>query len=128
MRLHPSVFALAALLGACASFGPPLPPAPTTAEIVQMAKEGLAPEAIIKRIEASRAVYPLPASELAKLREQGVPDQVIDYLQRTYIEAVRFGEYLRARDAYFLYGWPYYRGLGPYPYGWAYPYWGWPWP
>jgi hypothetical protein len=124
MRLQIPVFALAALLGACASFGPPLPPAPTTAEIVQMAKDGVAPEAIIKRIEASRAVYPLPASELAKLREQGVPDQVINYMQRTYIDAVRFDEYLRARDAYFLYGWPYSRGPYPYPYGWPLPYWG----
>lgn len=90
-----------------------------------MAKDGVAPEAIIKRMEASRAVYPLPASALAKLREQGVPDQVIDYMQRTYIDAVRFDEYLRARDAYFLYGWPYYRGPDPYPYGWPFPYWGW---
>ncbi len=112
------------LVAGCASFEP-LPPPPTTAEIVKMAKEGVAPDEIIKRIEASQGVYPLSASELAKLREQGVPDQVIDYLQRTYIDAVRFDEYLRARDAYFLYGWPYQRGLYPFPYGGPYPLWDW---
>ncbi|MET0679501.1 MAG: hypothetical protein ABWZ41_00720 [Burkholderiales bacterium] len=114
--------AFALLVAGCASLGP-LPPPPTTAEILKMAKDGVAPDEIIKRIEASEGVYPLSASELARLREQGVPDQVIDYLQRTYIDAVRFDEYLRARDAYFMYGWPYYRGPYPYPYGWPYPYW-----
>jgi hypothetical protein len=127
MRLRLTSLAFVALLGACASLEPTLPPAPTTAEIVRMAKDGVAPDAIIKRIEASRAVYPLPASELARLREQGVPDQVIDYMQRTYIDAVRLNEYLRARDAYVLYGWPSYGRLFPYPYGWPLPYWGW-WP
>ena len=100
MPMRPATLALAVLLGACASLGPPLPPAPTAAEIVQMAKDGVASDAIIKRIEASHAIYPLPASELAKLREQGVPDQVIDYMQRTYIDAVRLDEYLRGREAY----------------------------
>jgi hypothetical protein len=115
---------LAALVAGCASLGPPLPPQPTTAEIVQMAKDGMPPAAIIQRIAASQGVYPLPASELAKLREQGVPDAVIDYMQRTYIDAVRFDEYLRARDDYFMFGGPYYRGVYPYPLGWPYPYWG----
>ena len=125
MPMRPATLALAVLLGACASLGPPLPPAPTAAEIVQMAKDGVASDAIIKRIEASHAIYPLPASELAKLREQGVPDQVIDYMQRTYIDAVRLDEYLRGREAYLLYGWPAYGRLFQYPYGWPYPYLDW---
>ncbi len=83
---------------------------------------------IVKRMRESRAVYRLPASELAKLREQGVPDKVIDHMQRTYIEAERYDEYLRARDRYLWYGWPSYRGVFPSPYGYLppYPYWGWP--
>ena len=94
-----------------------LPPPPTLAEIVQMAKNGQSADAIIQRIEESRAVYRLPASELAKLREQGVPDKVIDYMQQTYIEAVRYSEWARARDAYFYPAFPapFWRY---YPYGW----------
>src|SRR5262245_1451621 len=115
MPLRLITLACAALLAACASLEPPLPPAPTTAAIVQMAQEGVAPDTIIKRIEASRAVYPLPASALAKLREQGVPDQVIDYMQRTYIDAVRVDEYLRGRDGDPLYGWPSYGRIFQYP-------------
>lgn len=108
---------LAALLAGCATLGEKLPPPPTPEEIVQLSKDKFPAEDIIKRMEASRAVYRLPASELAKLREQGVPDQVIDYMQKTYIEAERYDEW-RAR----YYGWPHYRGYvyGPYygPYGW----------
>jgi len=103
---------LSAALAGCAA-APQLPPPPTTAEIVQMAKDGQTADAIIARLQASRAVYALPASELAKLREQGVPDRVIDYMQQTYVEAVRYYEWSRARDAYFPYGPPYplyYRG------------------
>ena len=47
-----------------------------------------------------------------------MPDQVIDYMQRTYVEAVRFDEYLRARDAYSAYGWPYLRMGVSLPWGW----------
>lgn len=85
-----------------------------------MAKSGQSAEAIIQRMGESRAVYQLPASELARLREQGVPDRVIDYMQQTYLDAVRYQEWARMRDAYLYYP-PY---LGPYrsycwhPYSW----------
>ena len=90
---------LAGVMTGCAT-APQLPPPPTTAEIVQMAKDGQTAEAIVQRMQQLAAVYPLPASELAKLREQGVPDKVIDHMQQTYIEAVRNQEWARARDSY----------------------------
>jgi len=96
MRILPIL--LAGALAGCAT-APKLPP-PTTVEIVQMAKDGGTVEAIIQRMRESRAVYPLPASELARLREQGVPDAVIDYMQQTHIDAVRYQEWSRARDFY----------------------------
>lgn len=84
-----------------------------------MAKSGQSAEAIIQRMRESRAVYPLPASELARLREQGVPDKVIDIMQQTYLDAVRYEEWVRMRDAY-----PYYPPyIGPYRPYWRYPYW-----
>ena len=121
MRLHAFAFLAAAFVAGCASLEPRLPPPPATAEIVQMAKDGMTADAIIARIEAARGVYPLRASEFARLRAEGVPDRVIDAMQRTYVDAVWFDGYMRARDAYFMYGWPY----PPYPYGGPFPYWGW---
>ena len=103
---------LAGVMTGCAT-APQLPPPPTTAEIVQMAKDGQTAEAIIQRMQLSIAVYPLPASELAKLREQGVPDKVIDHMQHTYLEAVRYQEWARARDYNFY---PYYGPYLPYYY------------
>ena len=106
-------------LAGCATT--PRPPPPTTADIVQMAREGRPADAIIPRIEESRAVYQLSATQLAQLREQGVPDKVIDYLQQTYIDAIRFSEWMRARDAYFYYPYSPFPPFPPfrrYPYGW----------
>jgi hypothetical protein len=124
MRCLSLLVLLVTLAAGCATPQPRLPPPPTPAEIVQMAKDGMTAEAIIQRIEALQGVYPLSASGLANLRDQGVPDQVIDYMQRTYVRAARFDEFLRTRDLYSTYGWPYF--FGPYPYGWASPYpWGW---
>ena len=110
--------ALILLMGAltgCASLEK-LPPPPTVAEIVQMAKTGQSADAIIQRIAASRGIYQMPASELARLRDQGVPDKVIDYMQQTYIEAVRYEEWRRAGDAYFHS--PLLPPFRRYPYGW----------
>ena len=102
----------AGVMAGCAT-APKLPPPPTTAEIVQMAKDGQTAEAIIQRMQQSVAVYPLPASELAKLREQGVPNKVIDHMQQTYLDAVRYQEWSWARDSYFY---PYYGPYRPYYY------------
>jgi hypothetical protein len=87
---------IAALLSGCATIGEPLPPAPTLAEIVSMSKEGVSAKEIIERMQRARAVYRLPASELAKLRDAGVADEVIDHMQRTHLDAVRREQALRA--------------------------------
>jgi hypothetical protein len=118
MKRRTAIVMLGLLVG-CAATSGRLPPPPTTMEIVQMAKGGESPEAIIARMEQSYAVYQLPASELARLREQGVPDKVIDYMQQTYIDSVRYRERERMRGAYFY---PSYVGPYRYPY-WRFPYW-----
>jgi hypothetical protein len=112
------VLIAAILFGACASLGK-IPPAPTTAEIVQLSKDGVPAGEIIRRIDESRAVYRLSASALAQLRAQGVSDEVINYMQQTYIASVRDEEWYRARQ---LSVWPPYRGPFPYPYLYPYPY------
>lgn len=110
---------VAGLAAGCAAVGPPLPPPPTIDEVVNLSTEGVPAHDIIKRMRDAQAVYRLPASELAKLHGQGVPDRVIDYMQRTYIAAERYDEYLRTRDLYLWSGWPSYRGI--YPYGYWFP-------
>ncbi len=117
----PLLLLIAGLAAACAAPGPPLPPPPTLDEIVRLSAAGVPADDIIQRMRAARAAYRLPASELARLHGEGVPDRVIDYMQRTYIEAERYDEYLRTRDLYLWSGWPSYRGI--YPYGSWYPYW-----
>jgi len=106
------------MVSGCATFGEPLPPAPSLVDIVESSKAGQSPQQIIERMQRSRAVYRLPASELAKLREQGVSDQVIDYMQRVHFDAIRFEESLRARS---FYG----PGFGPWgpAFGWRDPFW-----
>jgi hypothetical protein len=109
-----------ALLAGCAGMQEKLPPPPAPAEVVALARAGESADAIIERMRASRAVYPLPASELARLREEGVPDRVIDYMQQTHIDAVRQAEWQRLQAHYhFFYGAPYPRFAPyPHPYDW----------
>ena len=102
------------LVTGCASLGKPLPPPPTPAEIVERSKAGDAPTQIIALLRAARAVYPLTATEIIGLHDQGVDNAVLDYMQTTYLEAVRADE----RGRFYAYyggwwpGWPY----GPRPY------------
>jgi hypothetical protein len=86
--------ALLALLGCiCLSAGcasPPARQAISVDEVVAMAGEGLPAESIIEKMQASRSVYPLPASRLLELKQKGVPYQVLDYMEQTYLtEACR---------------------------------------
>lgn len=75
------------VIAGCASS--PRPSAPTVDEIIQLSKQQVPPETIIQRMRDSRAVYYMSASQLAKLKEQGVADSVIDFMQNTQIEDVR---------------------------------------
>ena len=102
------------LLGGCASVPHKAPV--TVEQIVQMSHDGVAPSAIIEQMRESGTVYRLSASEFARLSTQGVSNEVLDYMQSTYLDDAR-------RDGY--------RYAGPYPYGyysygWApgYGYWG----
>ena len=122
MRILKLVLTLAALslLFGCAAFGPPPKPI-TPQEVVQMAKDGLSSEAIIQKLRDSGTVYQVSASDLVKLSKEGVPSEVLDYMQNTYLAAVRDDE---ARRAMF-YRWgpygppsPFYWRYHPYPWGW----------
>ncbi|MEJ2368796.1 MAG: hypothetical protein P8Z49_10730 [Acidobacteriota bacterium] len=111
------------VLAGCAGMNEPRPTVPgpvTVAQIVKMSKDGVPAQQIIDKMRRSRTVYRLKASELAKLKQEGVPDAVIDYMQQTYLDATRREERNRYHWSYLGYwGYPY-----PYWYGWA-PFGGW---
>lgn len=119
------IFALAlAGIAGCASVGSPRPSPPLTDEVVKMSQAGKPAEEIIKLMQDSRAVYKLTGSQLGELRQQGVPDKVIDYMLETQLDAVRREEALyRPLPP----PWWYY---GPHPYYYHryrhhHPYWWW---
>jgi hypothetical protein len=77
------------LLSGCAALGFKQPEPVTVDQVIEMSKEGMPAEAIVKKMRDSETVYRLTAAQLAKLHDLGVADPVLDYMQRTYIEAER---------------------------------------
>jgi hypothetical protein len=93
-------------------------------DIVQMSKDKVPAEDIIRDIRRSRTVYWLKFDQLAKLRDKGVSDTVINYMEKTHMDAVArdqrlmYGSYWYPYDSYF------YGGLA---FGWPFGYWGYNW-
>jgi hypothetical protein len=77
---------LATLVGGCAARHPPRP---TLDEVVQMSKDGRPAEEIVRELQQSHAVYPLTASQILSLHENGVDVSVLDYLQSEYAASIR---------------------------------------
>ncbi len=108
------VLLLGGLSAGCAGLGLHREPILPT-QIVEMAKAGDSAEAIIEKLRAAGTVYQLSAAEIVRLHEQGVPDPVLDYMQRTYIDEVRWQE---SRRAFFYRQPPYWYGHYYYPPWW----------
>ena len=94
-------------LSGCANLGAtlmgePTKPPVTVPQIILMSKEGVPADEIMEKMRESGTVYRLQASQLAQLKEQGVPDAVIDYMQQTYIDAVRRDQSLEDWDNWTL--------------------------
>jgi hypothetical protein len=95
----------------------------TVPEIVQMSKDGVSSKDIINEINQSHTAYGLKADQLAKLRDEGVQDSVINYMEQTHFDAIQKDQRMAdsnywwaGNDGYF------YGGLG---FGWPYGYFGW---
>jgi hypothetical protein len=103
-------------LGGCATLGMGSRPAAVTVDqVVAMSHAGQPADAIIAKMRKSGTVYRLDASQLAKLHDERVPDAVLNYMQQTYLTAVR--------NRTELDDWDYWTGLDGYwygglPYGW----------
>ncbi len=88
------------LSSGCAGLQRPSPP--SIEQIVEMAKAGKPAGEIVRELQESRAVYPLTASQIVKLHEQGVPDAVLDYMQNAYTESIRLNARMHYEGPYFL--------------------------
>ena len=76
-------------------------PPPSTNQVVEMAQAGTPAEEIIRELQETRANYPLTATQIVKLHEQGVPDAVLDYMLSALTESIRW----EARAQYEGAGW-----------------------
>lgn len=97
------------LLAGCATVEPRPKPL-SGAEIVVLAREGKSPRQIIEELKRTDTVLPLQASDIVALHQSGVPNEVLDFLQRAQIDDIRW----RDRNSAFWYG-PLNRGFGPCP-------------
>lgn len=82
-----SVFILGCLIIAgCSTAGRQRAAAPpSVADVVAMSRAGVPPDEIIQQMQASNAVYPLTDAQSEALRDQGVSDQVINYMRRSHV-------------------------------------------
>lgn len=111
----------AVALGGCAMAEKRVPM--TLEQVIQHSKAGTPPADIINQLKDTGTVFEVSGSQFAKLREEGVDDSVLDYIQRTYVASVEMDTRLRYQSMYWGYGWgypyrPYYGGGWPYWYRW----------
>ena len=58
----------------------------TLEDVVQLSREGEAPEAIIEKLKDSKTAVLLKTDQVVELKEKGVDSEVIDYMIVSYIE------------------------------------------
>ena len=79
------ILVLLVVLNGCATFDSPRKPMPIT-EVVKLSKSGAESPLVIQRIRDSRTTYALRGSDFSKLKANGVPDAVLDYLQQSFVD------------------------------------------
>jgi len=77
-----------ALIAGCAS-APRSKASVSVEQVVEMSKSGTAASSIIGKMQETNTVYRLSGPSVAKLRGQGVPEPVLDYMLRTRWRAER---------------------------------------
>lgn len=126
IKIRHTVVALAFLslvllvIGGCATQPVRTVPPVMVSTIIRQSHEGVPDNQIIQQIAESGTVYRLSASELANLRDKGVSDAVINYMQQTYLDAIRRDQSVADLDLWTYGPDGYY--YGGYPFGWNYTY------
>jgi hypothetical protein len=98
-----AVLALLAVLAGCATV--PRRPLLTLEQVITMAKNDVPAAQIIRAMDESRTVLALSGSQYAGLRQQGVPDEVLDHIQKRQLEAVEIDARFRHQQLYWGWGW-----------------------
>lgn len=98
-----AILLAAVLVSGCATT--PRRPPLTMEQVVEMSKENRPAAEIIKELNDSRTVLPLSGSQYARLKQEGVPDEVLDHLQKRYLDAVEFDARMRYQNMYWGWGW-----------------------
>jgi hypothetical protein len=115
----------AAIFQSCVVYNPYSQQQVSVPDIVQMSKDGLSSKAIISDLRHTHSVYTLKADQLAKLRDEGVQDSVINYMQKTHLDAVRRDQSIA--DSYYSWSGGYYGPYGGFGFGWPFGYYGYGW-
>ena len=76
-------------LSGCSTLAIKRPDPVTVSQVLEMSRDGVTADTIVQKMRNSDTVYRLSAAQLAKLHDQGVTDPVLNFMQRTYIEAER---------------------------------------
>jgi len=84
LRLAIALIPLCVLSG-CGTFYAPPEPLPIS-KVVELCKSNTPPPLIIQRIRDSHTTYALRGSDFPKLKADGVPDSVLDYLQESFAD------------------------------------------
>jgi hypothetical protein len=79
-------------LGSCASVRSNGVSKVTVPEIIDMTKAGASDQEIVNEIQQSKTVYKLDGNAYARLRQIGVSDNVINYMQETYTNKMQNSE------------------------------------
>ena len=108
-----TLLALLAAFVLCSCASVQGPPPLTAAQIVELSRGGKSPAEIIGELQRTNTVLALQGSDIVGLHNAGVPDPVLDYLQRAQIDEIRWRE--RAWSGGYGYG-GFYRGWGPCPF------------
>jgi hypothetical protein len=106
LKLLFTALVAASLMSACATLGDNTPPL-TIDALVARAKAGESNESLLASLRASRERFTLTGSEFAKLKERGLPDVVLDELQKRELAAVRDEEWRNAQPIGWWRAWPY---------------------
>lgn len=124
LRFFILIVSLSILCG-CATYSYQYPPV-TIEEIIKLSKDKIPAEQIIDKIKRSQTAYRLSADEIVEMKNVGVDSKVIDYMLRTYEDAVRRDQEMQDwRNWYFYNGYYYWSPYYSYPYR---PYWWGPYP
>jgi hypothetical protein len=86
INLRPGIaFILLLALSGCATSSAQRKPMPID-QVVSLSQSGTPPPLIVQRIRESRTTYALRGADFAKLKANGVPDAVLDYLQQSFVD------------------------------------------